>query len=387
MRKEAEALAEAGHSVDVLCLRDQPQQALRERVHGVNVYRLPMQHQRRGKLYYVYEYLASFILLSLFLSWLHLRRRYDVIVISNMPDLLVFAATLPKLLGAKVVFDLHECMPEIFMVKYGIGPRHPVARLLIGIEQAALAFADYALTCTEEMKRIFVARGARADKFAIFLNTSNEAIFRPLELIQPPTPDTFTLITHGSIEDRYGHATAIRAVALLRPHIPGLRFDIFGDGTARQKMERLAHDLGVQDIVRFHGYVPIDDLVTAINRADIGVVTIEQRPEMRWVHTTKMFDYLAMRKPVVVTRSSALEDYFADACLTYFDQNSPEALAEAVMTLYRDPELRQDRVRNASAVYATLRWSVQAVEFVALIERIAAWKSSFPMGRYARSAK
>ncbi|MCS6880715.1 MAG: glycosyltransferase family 4 protein [Oscillochloridaceae bacterium] len=387
LRKEAEALARAGHMVDVVCLRDHPRQAPQERIDGVNVYRLPMEHQRRGKLHYLYEYLGGFVLLSLALIWLHLRRRYDVIVTTNMPDLTTFAAALPKLLGARVVFDLHECMPEIFMVKYGIGPRHPVVRLLSAMEQAAIAFADYAITCTEEMKRIFVARGAPADKFAVFLNTSNEAIFRPLEAASPPAPDTFTLMTHGSIEERYGHATAIRAVALLRAHIPGLRFEIFGDGTARQRVEQLTRELGVDDIVCFHGYVSFEDLVRAINRADIGVVTIEQRPEMRWVHTLKMFDYLAVGKPVVISRLRAVEDYFDDTCLTYFDHNSPEALAEAVLMLYRNPELRQNRVRNASKVYETLRWPVQAVEFVALIERIAAWKNMHTFRRSVRPAK
>ena len=48
-----------------------------------------------------------------------------------MPDALVFAAAVPRLLGARVVLDLHECMPEFFSVKFGVPMEHPVVRLLV----------------------------------------------------------------------------------------------------------------------------------------------------------------------------------------------------------------------------------------------------------------
>ena len=51
-----------------------------------------------------------------------------------MPDFLIFTAVIPKLLGAKVVLDMHDLMPEVYMAKYG--PRHwkwmvPVLRWLV----------------------------------------------------------------------------------------------------------------------------------------------------------------------------------------------------------------------------------------------------------------
>ena len=52
----AEALAEAGMSVDVICLRDAGE-AARETIRGVQVYRLPLQRKRGGKLRYVADYI------------------------------------------------------------------------------------------------------------------------------------------------------------------------------------------------------------------------------------------------------------------------------------------------------------------------------------------
>jgi endonuclease/exonuclease/phosphatase family metal-dependent hydrolase len=61
-RKEAEALASAGHQVDVVCLQDHKDQPQREQINGVNVYRISLQHKRQGLLRYLYEYSAAFVL-------------------------------------------------------------------------------------------------------------------------------------------------------------------------------------------------------------------------------------------------------------------------------------------------------------------------------------
>jgi glycosyltransferase involved in cell wall biosynthesis len=293
---------------------------------------------------------------------LHLHRRYDAIQFSNMPDFLIFASFIPKLLGAKIVFDLHECMPEIYQVKYKIGPNHPVTRVLRMVERLAIGYSDYLLTCNAEMKRIFVERGAPADRFLIFFNTPNETTFRPLPQ-QKDDPDSFILVTHGAIEERYGHDVAIKAVALLRDKIPGLRLDIFGDGSARDQYERLSENLGLHDMVSFRGFVPMDALVQSLNNADIGLITMPQPYEMRWVHTSKMFDYMAIRKPIVMTRVKAVEEYFDDSSLQFFQTGDAEDLARAVLELYQNPQRRRDLVSNAGIIYDRNKWSVQSVPY------------------------
>jgi glycosyltransferase involved in cell wall biosynthesis len=368
-RKEAESLANAGHQVDVVFLQDHKDQPRREQINGVNVYRIPLQHKRQGLLRYLYEYTAAFLMFGWMITFLHLHRRYDAIQFSNMPDFLIFATFVPKLMGAKIIFDLHECMPEIYQVKYKIGPNHLVTRILRQIERMAIAYSDYLLTCNAEMQRIFVERGAPADRFLIFFNTPNESIFKPLPQ-QKDDPDSFILVTHGAIEERYGHDVAINAVALLRDKIPGLRLDIFGDGSACDQYEHLSKSLGLDDIVSFRGYVPIDDLVQSLNNADVGLITMPQPYEMRWVHTSKMFDYMAIRKPIVMTRVKAVEEYFDDSCLQFFHTGDAEDLARAVLELYQNPQRRRELVANAGLIYDQNKWSVQSVAYCKTMESL-----------------
>src|SRR5436853_565805 len=79
------------------------------------ILRLPLKHSRGGKFTYVFQY-GSFILSCFFLlAFRSLTRRYHIVHAHNMPDILVFAALVPKICGAKVILDLHDPMPELMM--------------------------------------------------------------------------------------------------------------------------------------------------------------------------------------------------------------------------------------------------------------------------------
>lgn len=378
-RKEAEALQRAGHEVDIISLVDGKANTARKQVeNNVTIYRIPIRHQRQGMARYVYEYTAALILFAWTLTLLHLRRRYDVISIANMPDSHIFAALIPKLMGAKVVADWHECMPEIYMMKYGLSTRHPLIRALVVVERLALGFADHVVTCNEEMKRIFVSRGAKAEKISWILNTPYQEEFRPGDAARQPR-DEFVLITHGSIEERYGIDVAVRAMAVVRERIPSARLDIFGKGTALDALVALAKELGLEEAIRFRGFAPMEDLVRAVQTADIGLVTILQTPAMRWVNTSKMFEYVATGIPVVISRSPAVEDYFDGTCLSYFDDNDPKDLARAVIALYEDRATAASMAQNALRTYDQLKWSVESQRYCRLIERVAAGTSRQPV--------
>jgi hypothetical protein len=67
-RRAAEALAQLGLEVDVICVRENGREPLRETFNGVQVFRVPLRRRRGGAIGYVYQYAAfiaaSFALLS-----------------------------------------------------------------------------------------------------------------------------------------------------------------------------------------------------------------------------------------------------------------------------------------------------------------------------------
>jgi len=270
VRREAEALAEAGMSVDVICITD-GSGSRKESVHGVNVYRLPFSRRRAGKLRYAWEY-GSFLFMVFFtLTYFYVRKRYDVVHIHNMPDVLVFCALVPRLCGAKVVLDLHDPSPEIFMAKYSVDKGHFVVRLLCLAEKFSIWFAHLVLTPNLSFKRLFVSRGCPQAKIHVIMNSPLESIFHgPTNRSQSSLTDgrqKFVVMYHGMITERNDVDLAIRAVNAVRQEIPEITFELYGAGDFVDRCLSLVTELGLDDAVTFRGCVPLETIAKTIERS------------------------------------------------------------------------------------------------------------------------
>ena len=368
LRRAADALEEDGFEVDVLCMRRDGESPY-ERKGAITIRRLPVRHERGGIVRYLYEYGAFLVLAGLYLTMLHIRRPYDVVQVNTPPDSLVFAAVVPRLTGTPVVLHLAEPMPEFFASKFKTSVSHPGVRLFGLIERLSIAFATQSITCTEQMREVFVRRGSDPKAIELVLNASDEAVFDADRFSEPPRTDgKFVLICHGTMEERYGLDTLIEAVALLRDEIPAIRVQLFGGGTFRPTLERLAHDRGIADLVSFSkGWVPIDDLVRAIAAADVGVVAMKRDVFRDIVHCCKMFDFITMRKPALVSRTSAVQAYFGEDCFEMFDSEDPVDLARAIRLLYRDPERGRRLVARATSQNERYRWPRQRGHYLRIV--------------------
>jgi glycosyltransferase involved in cell wall biosynthesis len=373
VRREVEALVAAGHQVDVIC-QARPDEPRFERQGPITIRRVPLHHRRGSALRYMFEY-ASFLAVATVLAGaLHLRRRYDLIQVNSIPDTLVFAALVPRLLGARVLLDLHECMPEFYATKFKTGLEHQGVRLIARLEQASIRFADFAITCTAQMREAFVGRGAPPEKIEVILNSADEAIFDAERF--PPQPcrsGEFTLICHGSIEERYGLDTVIKAVALLKGVIPGLRLRIFGEGSYRDELQQLTRRLGVEREVSFSdGFRPMDELLQAIAGADAGVVAMKRDAFRDLTHCNKMFEYITMRKPAIVSRPRSVEASFDASSFQLFASDDEHDLARAIRELYDDPQLGDQLVRRAAQVNEAYRWPHQRERYQRTVEGLLA---------------
>jgi hypothetical protein len=111
VRREVEALRSAGHEVDVICVARSGER-WRERWGGVRIVRIPFDLRHGGSVSYILKYGVFAVVAGMLAAALHLRRRYGLVQVNSLPDTLVFSALVPRLLGARVLLDLHETMPE-----------------------------------------------------------------------------------------------------------------------------------------------------------------------------------------------------------------------------------------------------------------------------------
>jgi glycosyltransferase involved in cell wall biosynthesis len=373
VKREAEALLEAGFDVQVICLRDRGE-ASREVVDGVNVRRLPVRHRREGVGRYLFEYGSIFLLAAATLTALHMLRRFDAVQVNTMPDWLVFSALVPRLTGARVVLHMHEPMPELWRTSFaGRAFSGPIEKAILAAERWSLRFAHRALTVTETLKARFVERGADPDKITVVLNVPDDRLFDRdrWKHLAPAVREEglFRLVSHGALEERYGITTILDAVRLARKEVPGLRLTLMGKGRMEPEVRRWIETEGLEPHVHFPGYVDFETMIARILEADAGVVAQLENSYSRLIHTNKMFEYVALGVPVIAARLEAVRTTFGDESFAYFRPGDAGDLARAIVQAAFDPARLASLARAAGAVYREHRWSREKKRYLGAFPR------------------
>ena len=220
VRRAAEALVGRGDDVTVLCPQS-PSLAGRAELSGVRLRPTgPLGYTNANNpLTYVLLYVSFVLAAGVRALRLHLRQRFDVVHVHTMPDFLVFSALGPKLLGAKVILDVHDLMPELYSSKFGLPMSHWIVRGLKWVERLSVRFADAAIAVHGPHLDALVAHGNPRDKFTIVMNLPDPEMFRRRHGVEE-TSD-FTLIYHGMVGTRNGLDVAVRAAQLVQRRHPG----------------------------------------------------------------------------------------------------------------------------------------------------------------------
>ena len=350
LRRDALTLRDAGFEVDIIC-DSEPGRPHFERLDGVTVMRVPLQHKRSGTLRYLFEYAAMPLLSAGALALGSLRGRYDFVEIDTMPDWLLGAAIVPKLLGAKVVLYMFENMAELLATDNDLPHSHPLVRFLDWIEKTCASAADSVLTPYEKARERLIDAGIPGEKILFIANGPDEDEFlsqiedieRTRSLVHT---DGFRLVTHGSLLERYGIQTLIQAVGELRDRIPELRLDIVGFGEYEEDLRALTSNLNLNDKVTFVGPVPFTEMAAALLKADLGVVPY-------WLDgmPNKLMEYLLLGIPAIVSDFPTMRLYFGDDAIRYVPAEQVDALAEAIDELFRNPQKRQELATNGMRQY------------------------------------
>ncbi len=305
-------------------------------------------------------------------TWLHLKHAYDVIHVHNMPDFLVFSALLPRLLGAKVILEVQDVSPELMGAKAKGRLGGIVARLATWQEHISTSFAHHVITVGWPFEELLLRRGVPPEKLTIILNSADPKFFpRSREHLSPPEHSDevrpFILIYHGTLAERNGLDTAIRALALARRIVPQLRLDIQGRGEYLSILKQLAAELGVGDYVVFTDTGPFEKIVDFIAHGDVGIIPYRCNSFIELVLPTKAYEYAWMHRPIIASDTRAIRSMFRPESIVLCDPSKPEEFAEAIIDLYQHPEKRASLAANAAEDYMPYRWELMAERYQKLL--------------------
>jgi glycosyltransferase involved in cell wall biosynthesis len=371
-RRAAEALLNEGMTVDFVCIGDE-KSPMREQSNGLSILRLPVKHRRGGKLSYVYQYAVFILAAAGVFAWRSIRRRYDLVWVHNMPDVLVASALAPKLLGAKVILDQHDPMPELMTTIYNLHQRNLAVRLLESLEKWSMARADAVVTVNTACQRIFSRRSCLAEKITVVMNAPDDQIFQFQPARLPVARnDTcrrpFVIMYHGSIVERNGLDLAIEALSRLRRTVPLAQLRIYGRRTVfLDSVMKDVHSKGLADRVEYRGPKSLEALVSQIDECDVGMIP-NHRNDFADINTpTRIFKYLALGKPVIAPRTAGICDYFDDNSLVFFEAGDASDLAKKAEHVFKRPNEVFDIVRRGQEVYLHHCWPVEKQRLTELV--------------------
>ena len=373
-RRAIETLLQEGMTIDLVCLKDDLAPEPEKRA-GLEIIAVPITHTRGGKLSYAYQY-CTFIAVSVWiLAVRSLKRRYDLVYVHNMPDVLVVSALLPKLLGAKVILDQHDPMPELMMTIFNRGKSSRSVRLLTWLEKWSLRRAHRVITVNIACKRIFGLRSCSPEKIGIVMNSPDDLIF-PFRPVQPGIQgqevlDKFVIMYHGSLVERNGLDLAVEALASVRRSIANVELRIFGRKTPflEAVMERVRSQ-GLEDCVIYYGPRMLEDLVGEIEKCDLGIIP-NQRSAFSEINTpTRIFEYLALGKPVIAPRAGGVCDYFDERSMVLFELGDAQDLADKIKYVVSHRSEMPDMVKRGQEVYQRHCWPAEKQRLVRLVSSL-----------------
>jgi len=341
VRKEAEALARNGFDVEVICLR-KPDEKRRDTVGGVKVLRLPLQLERSGgMLRYAYQYAMFFAMAAFAVSVEHVRRRFGFVHAHSLPDFLVFTAAFPKLTGAKVVLDLHEVMPEIYLSKRGLREKSGmVFRLMVFLEAISEAYADRVITVSDTLGDILVGRGLPREKLTIIFNAPD--IEKPLP---PVSGGGRKLVYAGTFTEYHDFELVVAAFAQMK----SVELDIYGDGSQTESVRRRIAEAGLTN-VHFKGWVRPEEMKDVLSKYAGTIAPFGDSEIAKVALGHKVLETPLFGLPVVAADLPGLRAVFDDSCFFYYRAGQTDDFVRAVRSLMSDKDAARDKVLRSQEV-------------------------------------
>ena len=385
LRRDVLELLSDGYEVDLICSAGwTTDDRIRGHQPGLRVFRVPIRHRRRPLIRYPLEYAGFFFAALALASLLGLRRRYAAVQVDNLPDSLVFSGVVPRLRGARLVFNMYELSPEMVAARF----RHRGRWLLVGmarlLEAAAIRCSSHVIVVSRPCFDVLRMRGVAPERMSIVLNTTpwtmpagtgaNGTGANGVNRSGPPT-----LVTHSTLVERYGVHVIIQALALLQERWPELRLRVIGGGEQLAALIELSNRLDLSNRVSFSGgHLPWAETISEISRATIGVVAVVPDGYGQLLLPTKLLEYAYLGIPAVCSRLPAIEAYFDADTVAYAAPGNPADLAAQIDRLLQDRRAAAEQAKRAAEIAQRIAWEHVRVDYLSALGLVRKARDNAP---------
>jgi glycosyltransferase involved in cell wall biosynthesis len=364
----AETLAKRGDEVDVIALYSgQKSNLMRNSVRILRVQkRIP---NEKSQFTYLFRILMFFIRAMIVVSVNHIRKPYQLIHVHSVPDFLVFTTWLPRLMGAKVILDIHDLLPEFYSSKFQDNKQSLVFKALVWVERVSCAFAHHVILPNHLWQERVQSRSLPASKCSVILNYPDSSIF--YRRGRTRDDGRFVMLYPGTLAAHQGLDVAIRAFVKIKDVVPDADFHIRGVGSAMLSLQALVKKFGVEDRVLFLPTMPMWEIAQIMENADLAVVPKRKDSFGNEAFSTKTFEFMALGVPLLVSDTAVDLYYFNDEIVTFARSGDENDLAAKMVKLIRDPAARKKQIQNADEFIRLNSWDVKKSEYLGLVDSLS----------------
>jgi glycosyltransferase involved in cell wall biosynthesis len=365
--KQVNDLLASGYRVSVVTRRDPVNADYRE-LPGVKVLEYPPPFESDSKLGYMAEYGTSLGWAAVLSLAVRLRGPIHIVQFCQPPDIFFPLGWILRGLGAKVVADQRDLMPELFAARYGQS-NPAIMSVLRWLERRTQRAAHHTLCSNETFRGRLIEAGARPEQVTIIGNGP------VLSLIQAAAADRSLRGQHKFLccwigeMNRQDHVDLLLRIVAHIVHDLGRTdcgFAVIGDGECLEEARAQSARLGLEAWVDFPGWLPQEKVFSYLASADLGLDTSLQTE----ISPVKIGEYMGFGLPFVAfdVRETRVMGEGASVLVPAADL---ESYAQQVVVLIDDAARRSEMGETGrERVRADIAWERQSARYIDVIRRL-----------------
>jgi glycosyltransferase involved in cell wall biosynthesis len=183
----------------------------------------------------------------------------------------------------------------------------------------------------------------------------------------------FIILFHGSFQWHQGLSIAIDAFAQVKERLPEAELHFYGGGDRRITLELMEQSerLGLSESVKFCGSLSLDAIAEIIANSDLGVVPKRADSFGNEAYSTKIMEFMSQGVPVVVSRTKIDTFYFEEGVVHFFPSGDSHAMAQAILDIARDEELRKSLTARGYDYVERNGWGQRKKEYLDLVDALS----------------
>lgn len=356
----AKGLKKLGHEVTILtAMPNYPKgeifddykgkKIVKEEIDGINIVRTSIYATKEKSFSKRMRNYLSFTFSSVFQGAKYIDKQ-DVIITESPPLFLGWSGyVLSKLKKAKFVFNVSDLWPES-AVKLGVLNNKLFIKMATWLEEFCYRKAHAVTGQTKGIVDNITDRGFDKSKVHLITNGVNTEFFKKENRDESfrkelGIENKFSVVYAGIHGLAQGLEVVLDAAEMLKEY-KNIEFIFVGEGPDKPKLIKIAEEKNLKNVM-FLPMQPKPKMPRIIASMDATIIPLKKLDLFKGALPSKMFEALSSELPIVLAVEGEAEKLINDAKagITVEPEN-PKAIAEAIIKLYNDVELRKTLGKN-----------------------------------------